>query len=243
MNFIKFQNFTFFFSIYSLVVSTLYLLGFWGRFNIQILDFINMSDIVTLAIKPLLTSAFIAILSSLFGYCSMLIQEKTDKLTPETFNSKESIFKACQSYIRTTIFISISTMIIITYFAFYESTSYFFSLAGMLAFTIFIFFYTPKETGFIFSDINNVRLEVALIHALAICFFCSYSTGVMNAEKVMRDGVNIDSEYIGGELKYVGTAGNYIFFFDTKKSIATAFNKDEIKRFDVKIELIKPIIN
>lgn len=65
----------------------------------------------------------------------------------------------------------------------------------------------------------------------------------MNAEKVMRDGVNIDSEYIGGELKYVGIAGNYIFFFDTKKSIATAFNKDEIKRFDVKIELIKPIVN
>jgi hypothetical protein len=61
---VNYKNYFVFAMPYGVVVASLYLFGFWGSFDVNILEFASLSDLIKLAIYPLLVS-----LASLFvGY-------------------------------------------------------------------------------------------------------------------------------------------------------------------------------
>lgn len=52
----KIKNYAYFLSIYSLLISILYIFGYWSIFNLNIFEYIALSDIVKYSIKPLAIS-------------------------------------------------------------------------------------------------------------------------------------------------------------------------------------------
>lgn len=56
---------------YSIAVSALYLFGYWSQFNINILEYIDVSDVVGLSIYPILYSSFFIALGAVGGHIAI----------------------------------------------------------------------------------------------------------------------------------------------------------------------------
>ncbi|MGE6188871.1 hypothetical protein ACLHZ7_19480, partial [Aeromonas salmonicida] len=76
-------------TVYFTVVSILYSLGFWSGFNITILDYMTISDVVKAAIKPLVGS-FIAITAAVLFSEFVLVRHFPIKIKIES-DSDESL--------------------------------------------------------------------------------------------------------------------------------------------------------
>ncbi len=68
---------------YALLVSTLYLWGYWGAFGINVLDYIGVSDIIKAAVYPVISAfAFMAIGALLGEVLSPRVEASADANTP-----------------------------------------------------------------------------------------------------------------------------------------------------------------
>jgi hypothetical protein len=67
-------------SAYTLVVTGLYLFGYWGRFGLNVLEYIGVGDIVSHALMPLLAATVFAVLG--FAISAVTHDDLTDRLFP-----------------------------------------------------------------------------------------------------------------------------------------------------------------
>jgi hypothetical protein len=67
MNEIPYKKYLAFAVPYSVAVSLLYLFGYWGSFNINVLEFIGLNEIAKLALYPLLVSLIFMMMGFAFG--------------------------------------------------------------------------------------------------------------------------------------------------------------------------------
>ena len=63
----KFSKIIYFATPYAAIASLLYLFGYWSTFELNILEYVSMSDILRLSIYPMATSLIVAIIGFTVG--------------------------------------------------------------------------------------------------------------------------------------------------------------------------------
>jgi hypothetical protein len=205
---------------YALVVGMLYLFGFWGRFRIDILQYIQFSDILKLALYPLFWSAIsagiVGYLTPLFGNTEAVVKDEREKvfLTPSK-RAMKWIDLLCGTFVVTAVFIAGKP-----YKLFY--------VAGYVGiFVAFRFEHLPFLISFIrHSILRSVVVRAGTVVLCSAFFYGRYeadkivelpflNTGSVVSTKIFREGENpkVASLFNGQDkLKYIGMAGDYFFF-------------------------------
>ena len=78
MDDLKFSRSLWIAGAYTLVVTSLYLFGYWGRFGLNVLEFIGIGDIVSHALMPFLASIAFAVL----GFVISTVDPRRDLFPP-----------------------------------------------------------------------------------------------------------------------------------------------------------------
>ncbi len=198
------------------VAGCLYHIAFWSKFDINGLAYINVTDIITSSIYPILSFAgFYILLEMLFG---------------SKFNvDEDSKTNGCLVYI-----INIVLVVLAVYF--YEKcelSDWFLWGLGVGSYLSIILYVEGVFRTEIPDNVNRLRTLNALCLALAF----SFSSGKIESDKIYLNKefrytmVNIGTPNTASayntKIKYLGTLGNKYFFTDFSNSKVFIYNNME----------------
>lgn len=216
------------FTVYFFTVSVLYLLGYWSGFNITILDYMTISDVVKAAITPLLGTLMAITASVLFSEFVLVrhfpLYKKDETETEEYLERKTKQIK----FIVYMVLAMALTAIIISLFLDREIRWQI--IGSSIAFIIGIFVGDVKILG----DISNDRVVRKIIAFICVFLLCSsYSYGVKESYFIKKYGKEIMIENKPVNKKLIGVAGDYMFFWDVKGDIVDVARRDSIKSIQI----------
>lgn len=217
---------------YGIAISLLYLFGYWSTFNINVLDYASLSDVVKIAIYPVFVSAVLVIIAPLvFGFVSGRLLEK---------DPGKAFIIVSHRYTRWSTLVAIVIGIILIA---WQRNGTAFKYAG-ICLTYAININIPTNHRFLKPLIPNEVVRRIIIFILLMVLLCSFGSGRENGEKVLGGkGVSVVSTAIfkakGTEefrskallekqdsLKYLGAAGDYFLFMtlDNSEIIIAKYN-------------------
>lgn len=176
------QNIITFIAPYSLVVSLLYLFGFWGVFNINILEYIALTDVIKNALYPLLYS-------SVFIVLGLAISNLVTVPLSKKFPSGEGKDLPEAKFIRWLIVISVlylSGLALYTIF-FQVGNARWLEVALIVSPIVTI---SVVVSDFASGYIKNRHLRSFIVVSLSLTLLCSYGWGATNAERAKKKRSN-----------------------------------------------------
>lgn len=221
-----FKKYLPFLSVYSIVISGLYLLGFWSHFDINIFQYIDISGIVKISVVPLLIASSGMILIFWFGY--ILFPEDSNLIIPPRpevgiLKKIDVIFIFLESYDKEILIVWMLGTISILFFSFEWKWDVIPALIAMPIYSIFF----RKE--YILKGSFGSLITRNILMAFVIFFVpLSFSYGLKEARKVKQgisytyvissgDEKNIFNNVdIGLKLRYIAQINEYSFFYDPK---------------------------
>lgn len=215
-------------TVYFTVVSILYSLGFWSGFNITILDYMTISDVVKAAIKPLVGS-FITITAAVIFSEFVLVRHfpikiKIESDGDESLNRRirtiDCILKMAFTIAAITIFLSL----------FLDREVRWQIIGTIVTFFIWVFVDDTKIT----YNISGNPLIKKIITFVCIFILCaSYGDGVRDSYYVKEYGQRIMIENNPVNKKLVGVAGDYMFFWNEDGDVVDVVRRDSIKSIQI----------
>ncbi len=210
---------------YATVVSLLYLIGYWSTFKINILNFIGLSDILKLALIPILLLFVMTGILSLFVFYL--------GFTPPVFRqtSNTRLFQS-MGRLRTFLFIIFIIGGIVGWI-FLASEPKWFIISMLVCGTAILGIYYLATKAGIISD-TRIRLLVTLLVVIPVCL--APVVGRRSGQRVMDQptgrlvDVKLFREYGSAAFKekhifdgqdnlvYLGAANDYVFFLSLDKS-------------------------
>lgn len=195
---------------YMLIVSTLYLLGYWSVFHINILEFISLSDIIKLAIKQLAYSTAVLIFGIIAGELFLR------PLFPLGEGANTPIGKFANRYWKLIMFF---TYCYLFYQVFFNNDPQKWRLiAIILGITCSLFLSKTK----IFSEIiKNESIRILIIIFIALLPFMSFAWGINDGHATKNNKPKLTvqySKYNKIEFRYIGFAGDYFFIYNKKNN-------------------------
>lgn len=240
MNTTRLQNIVFIFSIYSIITSFLYLLGYWGQFNVNILEHIAISDMVKLAILPMFYVFLLSIVISMAGYFLAKMTIFASNLRNKPNESKvRTIDKVL--YLENYVILAIlSVQLMIGLFLDQTCIYLFFCF---LAFSCLIKTYNESKLEFLHETLGDIKSKNIIAYILMFCITHAYLYGVFNANDVMKSDVHFKSNINNKKLTYIGLSGDYIFLWSKEDQSVTAIRKDSITEFYIPVNMKHPIFD
>lgn len=213
------------------VVSALYLFGFWSTFEINILQFISIADILKLGIYPAVFGLMSFTIGAIIG--TILPQNETKAVNKEKkeISKSERINSFVEKHFNKVFIIAQLIFILILFFA---KDSYVW-IAGAILFT-FVITLIVKEPKILEKLIPNSKVRGFLFFILIGFNLLSFAVGkrdaynILEAKSVKVINPKIFKEYgsealkkkglFEGEetLKFIGIAGDYYFFIKMDNS-------------------------
>jgi hypothetical protein len=211
-------QYTFILTPYATLLSMLYLIGYWSTFKINIISFIDLSDILKLSLLPLLIVMIVSItLSSIMVYLSPLGSIEID------------------DYPRRVVVILIVLLAIAPFVAFYIYKKDKWAIVGIiLATLLFLIFRKVKILERLIAD---TRIRTLIIMLIVLPPFYSFWLGRTQARVVINNpsstrfvDVKVFRDYGSDsftkkqmldkqdKLKFIGTANDYVFFTSVDNS-------------------------
>lgn len=213
----KWLKVIYFATCYGFVVSMLYLFGYWSTFDINILEYIKISDVIKISIYPILTSVGITITGIILGSFyerwsskpniqKSEISKKINKWT--NFICKYAVivtsifFIVAALYNRDRIVIymlfsiicpTVASYILVTYKA--EMVKKLISFPGYEALILFLFL-SILSLAFGYGKVRSLS-----ILETGSCFYINVS--IFKDKELFQDQKR---------LKYLGLGGNFMFF-------------------------------
>jgi hypothetical protein len=206
---------------YALVTSLLYLFGYWSSFQINILEYVSLPDVIKLAIYPLVIGALI----SLVGFYVNVMT-----LTSFSADPEKAFIRVSSKYAR---WVNWIFLLLILGMLFKRTGSWYVTAGFSLAFLVsFNFVGSDKFKNYI----PQATARKVILFSVSTILFTSYGRGKENAELILNGkkyktvntsafkekgtGVFNDKKLLEGQdkLKYVGTAGDYFFFISMDNS-------------------------
>lgn len=213
----KWLKIIYFATSYGFVVSMLYLFGYWSTFDINILEYIKISDVIKIAIYPIITSVGFAIIGFIAGHFvgrwsnepNVQKSEKLKKLEKWT----EFIFK---------YYFMVINIFIISYFLYMRMWIVFWPLISIIcpAVTSYMLFKYKVELVKKLIPFPNYELFILLIFLSILSLSFGYgkfrSHSILEGYKSFYINVSIfkDKELFQDQkrLKYLGLGGDFMFF-------------------------------
>lgn len=205
---------------YALVTSLLYLFGYWSSFQINILEYVSLPDVIKLAIYPLVIGALI----SLVGFYVQVTMtftadpEKAFILVPSKF----------ARWLNWVILLLIFGIVL------FKRTGSWYVTAGFLLASLVSFNFVGSDK--LKNYIPHPSARKVILFSVSVILFTSYGRGKENADLILsgkryktvstsvfkeKGSVNFDDKKLLeglDKLKYVGTAGDYFFFISMDNS-------------------------
>ncbi|MHB1184265.1 MAG: hypothetical protein ACYC4A_06140 [Desulfobulbia bacterium] len=205
---------------YLLTVGVLYLWGYWESFGVNIFEFVALSDVVKVAIIPV-GSVFLFVLLG-FGIGEITIADKFNEGGGRSTKIGKILNKLFPFFV-------VIYLVIITYLMFSKP-----ELPGkwkvLPVFLMFPPYFLLKGSGFI-KEIHNDSLRSLIIISIVALPLYSFSTGKINAEKILKNNeykfIELGENTAKEKMKFIGHANNYLFFIsmDNGKIMITNIDK------------------
>ncbi|MGR5094248.1 hypothetical protein ACPV5O_14515 [Vibrio maritimus] len=218
---------------YSITTSLLYLFGYWGSFDVNILDYIALSDVVKAALYPLLYSSILVIVVIIVGNMLTMPLEKhmpagAGKNLPEA------------KYFRFLLWffnLVFSAVILYTIF-FVAGLSRWFSIAA------FSMLFIPSIIGdahFASDFIGHRKTRVIVLNIMMGVLVYSFGWGAINAKGVKEDTKTVIINETTYQVGVIGWAGDYLFLWEDVSKSVHALNKSSVSEFLFSVQPDKPI--
>ncbi|MEM0555718.1 hypothetical protein [Aeromonas sp. SE22] len=225
------QKLLIFATIYALLFSTLYLLGFWLNFNINPFHFINTSDVIKISVLPMIITFLIGIfaigLGRLIAVATTL--KKETLASQETKEPKRNLaLMFCRS-------IQISIIILFLFSTIFVDTSAFWLL--LLNFMMMV---AIEVVGKLLYE-KPFKMAAYCIAIFMVSFSYIYGNSSAKSIKSSTEYISINNENKG--LVYVGLMGDYIFLWNEKLKSVDVIRRESIDEIQFPVSEPKPLIS
>lgn len=221
--------------VYFFFCGSVYLVGFWTTFNIDVTNFINIADIPKSFIIPFL------IANGLVFFQIVIHLISTPPITEESkekdFTDKPFVFYALT---RIDVLLSILSLVIIVSYNFYNSEILFWIISSVLfAILISIKIHKIEEFKKLIPR-NNVRKY--LIHIFIVVPIISFSTGKINSLNIYHNNkINIVefikdnkvSDQKKKSFKLLGFVGEKVIISDLKNEKIQIINQSSFDQIQL----------
>jgi hypothetical protein len=216
------------FTIYSSSLAGLYLIGYWSTFDINILEYVSLSDIVGLALFPIL-----ALLVSVVCGASVIV------LIEGNLTNDSTLATFPPYIIRWFATASIALAIGIAYGVSSPWRWFFIAVTISLPIAFAIERLTIWES---FKSYNGVRFS--LIYLLVVSIPMSFAWGKLKSENIWSNheykqvdaSIFKDTEILNGrkQLKYLGSAGEYFIFLSKDNEVTIIVKYSDLRILKLK---------
>ncbi|MDP1734988.1 MAG: hypothetical protein Q8L44_11580 [Sulfuritalea sp.] len=212
---------------YSAAVAALYLFGYWGTFDVNILEFVGLSDLVKLAAYPLLIS-----LASLIAGYALAEVLRSDEVLPVGGGAETTIGRFGRKNWRYLIALQVLiTVLVATYGV--QPWKWF-----SVAFLIALMFTPFTHMEFFVSLLPNPRLRGNVIFLSLFIASTAFAYGNFHAYLAKRGEAPVSVDVVRSKLSlrfedkkpvaYLGYVGGYFVFYETVTgSVVFVRPKDE----------------
>jgi hypothetical protein len=200
-------------AIYYVSVGTLYLWGYWSSFGVNILEYLNVSDIIKMTAYPVVTSLVLFLIGALLGE---ITSHPTKVPTEESSSSKFGEW--LREHPRT---LAISYVALIIGLVLLGPDTKWYVVASLIAVPVTIF---AKIRGFFAQQIQNERVRTLVVFVMAAAPIFSFGVGKNAADNIFS-GKEFSYVISGvgdlqanspippeNRLRLLGHAGDYMFF-------------------------------
>jgi hypothetical protein len=232
----------YFLTLYLITVGILYLWGYWSSFNVNILEYLSLTDVIRWTAYPIATAFGFLAIGALLG----------EYLVGQGFfpvgagrNSRTGKFLG-----RFSVLLAILYVVVLVALALSNAPNKWRLLSLLLATPIYLF---AKNHGLLLGLIPNDSARSVVIFLLALLPTFAYGQGRLEAEQIM-DGRKFDYALSpidqvsspadanpNQKMRYLGHAGDFFFFLNPASHVLviTKFQDDKallLKHFDVALE-------
>ncbi|MCK4911747.1 MAG: hypothetical protein KAR83_08885 [Thermodesulfovibrionales bacterium] len=231
---------TYFLTPYAFALSIIYLLSFWSSFNINILEFLSLSDIIISSLYPLLYGAVFFTIGAVIGEIATGPLPAGGGADTEAAHYLRMYFK----------YVIIAMILGAFYLMLFTEFNNKFIIGGILL--TWSIYFNVKQHGIIEDLIPNDRVRSVILFLLIFMPFFAFAKGKDDSKNILEGNVGyyVDVKVFDGKLnfngqnklKYVGKKGNYIFLLsdDNNKLYVSRFPEDfvlELERQTIKKDL------
>lgn len=200
-------------SAYSLAVSVMYLWGYWGEFHVRILEYIELTSVVKLALLPLVAVLLVLVPGAALG----------EWLSNRTFSEPPSRASLLTKVLAWSLMLSVAVVALML--TVWGTARKWEILPMFLAAPFWAAAHRIRAVARVMDLHGSVKISVFLLILLPIY---AYGRGVTEADRVRR---GTEYEYVVSgpdgsgqvqwpheQLRLVGRAGAHHFFFDPRAS-------------------------
>ncbi|MUH73193.1 hypothetical protein [Psychrosphaera haliotis] len=213
----------------------MYLFGFWGTFNVNVLEYIALTDVIKNALYPLIYSSIFIVFGLTIGN---VVTAPLSKKMPAGGGKDLPEAKYFRWFFRLMALVIVAFAL---YLIFFEvGNTRWFKVAVFLSVPVIIMI---GDAEFAKDYINNKQLRVLVVSILSVTLLYSYGWGAVHAE---RAKVSDQIFKINGKIsnqKYVGWAGGFLFLWDNSKGTIVVKSKSTIKSMELTMPVKSAIID
>ena len=213
----KWLKIIYFATSYGFVVSMLYLFGYWSTFDINILEYIKISDVIKISIYPILTSIGITITGIIVGSFYGRISAKPNVQKSEKLNKIEKWINFIYKY---TFIVSI--IILFAFFSYMLNWNVFWPLFSIICPTVTSYILVKYKVELVKKLIPFPSYEAIILYIFLTSLSLAFGYGKVRSLSILETGscfyVNVsifkDKELFQDQkrLKYLGLGGDFMFF-------------------------------
>lgn len=211
MNIGQLQKLIFILPALSLATSILYQWGYWRQFNVNILEFIDLTDALKRSIYPLLALTAVLVFSRIIQTGLNILDEATDK--PK---EKEPLiiraFEVGSTITAILITIAILGLALTSTYIKYLSAAFLISIFAS---------HQLSENETLKKTIKSKHVLRLASYAVTFTVLGAYGLGELNANEAMQNKNYLIINGATTNYTYLGMAGGYIFMWnqETKKVV------------------------
>lgn len=209
---------------FSTLGSSLYLIGFWSKFRINVFEYISASDIILMSVYPLFGGLVLVLFGLVLGYLDPPPERKS--ITRSKIGTWLERFRLWLA----TTFIMLAGLVLNT------ELNERFTLAGALL-SLWIFSMQPGRLlidtiGGRFRNYSSIANLLAAL--LLVCFFI----GAQNSQNILSRP-NAKIVKIAGSdqrYRYIGKAGDFFFLLSHDGKLLHLLRKDAVNELSISLQ-------
>jgi len=212
---------------YTLVVTSLYLFGYWGRFGLNVLEFIGIGDIVSHALMPFLASIAFAVL----GFVISTVDPRRD-LFPPGGGANNRIERFGRAHWRLLLTLDLWALALVAIFG-----------PEPLRWFLVIIFIVPVATALTHLDFLIAAMPSPSVRAFVLDFSLmiaasAFAVGRLQADSLLKGAGPLLVDVVGSSLQlksdashpvsYVGHVADFFVLYDSAQSQVVILNAQKV---------------
>ncbi len=213
-------------SAYALVVTALYLFGYWGRFVLNVLEYIGIGDIVSHALMPFLASIVFAVL----GFAISTVSR--GDLLPPGGGADTSIVRFGRAHWRLLLTLDLLALALVALFG-PEPWRWF----------LVVLLIAPLATAlthldFLISLMPNPFIRASLLEFSLVIAASSFAVGRLQADSLLKGAGPLLVDVVSSSLQlksdaahpvsYVGHVADFFVLYDSAQSQVVLLNAQKV---------------